>query len=218
MKKIIVGNWKQNKPEIDLDTYFKELEKVEKDEELVIAPPYVYLPLIKSNKIVLASQDVSRYNSGSNTGEISCDMVKEFGCTYTIIGHNERRTKFNESNEEVNAKVKNALDNGMKVILCITSIEELKKSIEGVESFNNLLIALEPKEFIGTSNTISRSGLIEYIDKINKVTENKCRILYGGGIKKENIKSLSGINGLDGLLIGKASLDVESLKDIIELW
>lgn len=217
MKKIIVANFKENMPKIDLNKYIKELEKVEKDEELVIAVPYVYLPLIKTDKIGISAQDVSVFESGSYTGEVSASMIKNFA-KYVIIGHYERRNIFCESNKEINKKIRNALKNNLKVILCITSIFELKRSLKDIDDFDNILIAFEPKKYIGTNKTISREELIRFIDKINNITFNKSRILYGGGIKKENIKKLSNINGLDGLLIGKASLDIDSLKDIINLW
>ena len=217
MKKLVVGNWKQNNINIDYKEYVEKLEKVE-DKEVVIVPPYVYLPLIETNNVKLGAQDVSIFNGGSNTGEISCDMLKEFNCEYVIIGHNERRTKLNESNEYINKKVLNALEQGLKVILCITCIEELVESIKDVTNFDNLLIAFEPKEFIGKSETISREGLIDFIEVINKVTNKKCPVLYGGGIKAENISNLSGIDGLDGLLVGKASLDIDAFLNIIINW
>ena len=217
MKKIVVGNWKQNNINIDYKEYVEKLESIT-DKEVVITPPYVYLPLINCNNVKLAGQDVSIFNGGSNTGEISCDMLKEFKCEYVIIGHNERRTKLNESNEYINKKVLNALEQGLKVILCITCIEELVNSIKDVNDFSNLLIAFEPKEFIGKSETISREGLIDFIAEINKVTNKKCPVLYGGGIKAENISNLSGIDGLDGLLVGKASLDIDAFLNIIINW
>ena len=217
MKKIVVGNWKENKINIDFNEYVEKLEEIT-SKDVVIAPPYVYLPLLKTNKVKVSSQDVSIFNGGSNTGEISCDMLKEFNCEYVIIGHNERRTKLNESNEYINKKVLNALDNGMKVILCITSIDELIMSIKDVNNFDNLLIAFEPKEYIGSTNTISREELIEFINRINEVTNKKCKVLYGGGIKEENISNLSNIDDLDGLLVGKSSLDIDSFINIINKW
>ena len=217
MKKLVVGNWKQNNINIPYKEYIEKLEKVT-DKEVVIAPPYVYLPLLETNNVKVASQDVSIFNGGSNTGEISCDMLKEFNCEYVIIGHNERRTKLNETNEYINKKVLNALENNLKVILCITCIEELILSIKDVKDFSNLLIAFEPKEFIGKSETISREGLIDFISKVNEVTNKKCSILYGGGIKADNISNLSNIDGLDGLLVGKASLDIDAFLNIIINW
>ena len=217
MKKLVVGNWKQNNINIDYKEYVEKLENIT-DKEVVIAPPYVYLPLLNCNNVKLAGQDVSIFNGGSNTGEISCDMLKEFKCEYVIIGHNERRTKLNESNEYINKKVLNALEQGLKVILCITCIDELVNSIKDVNDFSNLLIAFEPKEFIGKSETISREGLIAFIEEINKVTDKKCQVLYGGGIKAENISNLSNIDGLDGLLVGKASLDIDAFLNIITKW
>ena len=217
MKKLVVGNWKQNNINIDYKEYFSKLEEVT-EKEVVIAPPYVYLPLLDVKNVKVAAQDVSMFNGGSNTGEISCEMLKEFNCEYVIIGHNERRTKLNESNDYINKKVLNDEENNLKVILCITCIEELTEYIKEVKDFSNLLIAFEPKEFIGKSETISREGLIDFIDEINKVTNKKCRVLYGGGIKADNISNLSNIDGLDGLLVGKASLDINAFLNIIINW
>ena len=218
MNKIIALNFKENMPKMDINKYVKELEKAPKDEEIVIAAPYIYLPVINKGKLSLAAQNVSMFESGSYTGEVSASMLKEFNVDYVIIGHNERRTLFCEENKEINEKVRVALKNNLKVILCVTTISELKKSLKNIDNYEKIIIAFEPKKYIGTSETISREELIKFIAKINKVTNFKSRILYGGGIKKENIKKLSGINGLDGLLIGKASLDIDGVKDIINLW
>lgn len=218
MNKIIALNFKENMPKMEINKYIKELEKAPKDEEIVIAAPYVYLPVINKGKLSIAAQNVSMFESGSYTGEVSASMLKDFNIDYVIIGHNERRTIFCEENKEINLKIKNALKNNLKVILCVTSISELKKSLKGIDLYEKIIIAFEPKKYMGKSETISREELIKFIDKINKVTDFRSRILYGGGIKKDNIKKLSGINGLDGLLIGKASLDIEQVKDIINLW
>ena len=218
MKKLIILNFKENMPKIDINKYIKELEKTEKDEEVILGIPYVYLSSVKSDKISISSQDVSCFESGPYTGEVSASMLKDLGVDYVFAGHPERRYIFEEGNKEINLKIKNALKNKLKVILFIESISELKKCIKGIDDYKNIIIAYESRKYINTGETISRDELIKVIDKINKYTNNGCRIVYGGGIRKDNIKKLSNINGLDGILIGKASLDIEQVKDIISLW
>ena len=218
MKKLIILNFKENMPKIDINKYIKELEKTEKDEEVILGIPYVYLSSVKSDKISISSQDVSYFETGPYTGEVSASMLKNIGVDYVFAGHPERRYIFEESNKEINLKIKNALKNKLKVILFIENISELKKCLKGIEDYKNIIIAYESRKYINTGETISRDELIKVIDKINKYTNNECRIVYGGGIRKDNIKKLSNINGLDGILIGKASLDIEQVKDIISLW
>lgn len=218
MNKLIVLNLKENMPKIEINKYIKELEKLPKDEDIVLAIPYVYLSSIKSNKILISSQDVSCYEKGPYTGEVSAYMLKDIGVDYVIVGHNDRRTIFEECNKEINMKIHSALKNNLKVILCVSNISELKKSLKDIDDYSNIVIAFESKKYIDSNDVISRDNLIKTIDKISKITKRQSRIIYGGGIKKDNIKKLSGINGLDGLLIGKASLDINQVKDIISLW
>lgn len=215
MKKLIVGNFKENVTKIDLDKYIKELEKVKKDEEVVIAPSYPYLGLINSDKIGICAQDVSCYEKGSYTGEVSILMLKELNVDYVMVGHNERRTIFYETNNEVNNKIKLALKHRIKVILCVSSIFELKQSLKGIDDYEDIIIAFEPRKYIGTNITLDPSDLVKFITKINKITKNESRIIYGGGITNENINKLSKINGLDGILVGKSSLDIDKFKEII---
>jgi len=218
MNKLIVLNLKENMPKIEINKYIKELEKLPKDEEIILAIPYVYLSSVKSNIISISSQDVSCYEKGPYTGEVSASMLRDIGVDYVFAGHLERRYIFEECNKEINLKVKNALKNKLKVILFIESISELKKCLKGIDDYKDIIIAYESKKHINTNEVISRDELIKIIDKINKYTNNESRIVYGGGIRKENIKELSNINGLDGILIGKASLDIKQVKDIISLW
>ena len=125
-KKIIAGNWKMNNnlsEAIKLVSDLKsELEGKEIKAEVIVAPPFTSLEavnsLLKGSKIQLAAQNMHSSDSGAFTGEISASMLKSVGCTHVILGHSERRTIFNESDDFINLKVKQAFVNGLTPILC----------------------------------------------------------------------------------------------------
>lgn len=170
-------------------------------------------------------------------------MLKDIGVKNVIIGHSERREKFFESNEIVNAKVKKALADDFHVILCLGEAlevkaenkevdfvkDELLKSLAGIENLQNITIAYEPIWAIGTGKTCSAEDAEkmcrEIRDIINKnygEISKDIRILYGGSVKPSNAKEILSQENIDGVLVGGASLDVEGFIEIIKagesLW
>lgn len=170
-------------------------------------------------------------------------MLKDIGVENVIIGHSERREKFFESNEIVNAKVKKALADDLHVILCLGEAlevkaenkevdfvkDELLKSLAGIENLQNITIAYEPIWAIGTGKTCSAEDAEkmcrEIRDIINKnygEISKDIRILYGGSVKPSNAKEILSQDNIDGVLVGGASLDVEGFIEIIKageaLW
>jgi triosephosphate isomerase len=181
-------------------------------------------------------------DEGAYTGEISAEMVKNLGATYTILGHSERREYFNETDEMVNLKIKKALNTQLNIILCIGEREyerdagvayevvlaQLGKSLKGVtvDQIEKITIAYEPVWAIGTGKTASSNDAETMHDTIrkkiaslyNERTAESIRILYGGSVKPENIKELMSKEDVDGALVGGASLDVEKFYKITTFY
>ena len=170
-------------------------------------------------------------------------MLKDIGVKNVIIGHSERREKFFESNEIVNAKVKKALADDFHVILCLGEAlevkaenkevdfvkDELLKSLVGIENLENITIAYEPIWAIGTGKTCSAEDAENMCREIRSIINKnygeiseKIRILYGGSVKPSNAKEILPQDNIDGVLVGGASLDADGFIEIIKagesLW
>jgi len=253
MTKIIAANWKQNgslklliKLTRDIRTGINRLKKRPKT---ILFPPSIYLdPIskeIKKNKannknIQLGIQNISPYNNGAYTGEISIGMTNDFGCTYILIGHSERRHIFMESEKFISNKVSIAFQKNKKVILCVGETlkdyrsnntkqvitrqinSALRESLQLIKkNKKNLVIAYEPVWAIGTG----RSAKIQDIEtthtlirkllfKLINDTKSEIKILYGGSVSPQNAKEILDAENVDGALVGGASL---SAKKFIEI-
>lgn len=195
---------------------------------IIVCPTAVYIPYFLNHKFQVGIQDVSIHDLGSHTGDICAKQVKELGVNYTIIGHSERRNK--ENDEEINKKIIKALENKLKVILCVgenkdENIEEtLKKQLlndlKNIENFEDIIIAYEPVWCIGTGITPTNLQIeyaINFIQSIiQKHYKESVKILYGGSVDKNNINTLKKIDNVAGFLIGKASTDYAHLKEIVD--
>ena len=195
--------------------------------------------MLAGTQVGLGAQNLHWEESGAFTGEVSPLMIKEF-CQYVIIGHSERRQYFGETDETVNKKIKAALKQGLKVILCIGESleqresgqtfqvleEELKKGLFEIKSdgIESIVIAYEPIWAIGTGKTATpeiaeeaHKFIRDYISKIfNKDIGEKIRILYGGSVKPTNISDLMDMEDIDGALVGGASLDPDTFAEIVQ--
>lgn len=208
--------------------------------DVLIAPSFVTLESLRKNlkdEIKLAGQNVSEFDDGAFTGEVSTSMLKDIGVAEVIIGHSERREKFSESDEIINAKVKKALEDGLSVILCLgESLEvkeegkeidfvrdELLKSLDGVDDLENLTIAYEPIWAIGTGKTCSSEDAEIMCKEIRNIINEKygeisqkTRILYGGSVKPSNAGEILSKENIDGVLVGGASLKASDFIEIIK--
>jgi triosephosphate isomerase len=212
--------------------------------EVVVAPPFTSIESAcsarKSDLIGIAAQNVYYRQTGAFTGEVSLPMLEEAGCKYVIIGHSERRHVFGETNEDLEKKLIAALESQVLPIFCVGELLEERESgsMEKVISAqlqsawrsltsdvvsDLIVIAYEPVWAIGTGKTASDADAedaCEYIrslayEKFGIASSDSLRILYGGSVKPENSASLLAQNNIDGLLIGGASLDVDSFEKII---
>lgn len=213
--------------------------------EIVIFPSFTNLLFAKqkltSSKVNLGAQNVASEPEGAFTGEVSGAMLKSVGATYVLIGHSERRKYFFEKSDLVNKKIKEALGQGLKVVLCIgeTKYErqnkkykqvlekEISESLKGLyeNELKNIIIAYEPVWSIGTGKLPTQKQIEEVANIIRekihaefseKASKN-AKILYGGSINAQNAKSYGEIKGTNGLLVGGASLDPKEFAKICNI-
>lgn len=240
-RKYICGNWKMNKTSSEARDFAEKINKFDfKNVDVLLAPSFVALESFRKNlseKIEVSAQNLSQFDDGAFTGEVSTSMLKDIGVENVIIGHSERREKFFETNEIVNAKVKKALADDFHVILCLGEAlevkaenkevdfvkDELLKSLHGIENLQNITIAYEPIWAIGTGKTCSAEDAEKMCREIRSIINKnygeiskKIRILYGGSVKPSNAKEILSQDNIDGVLVGGASLDVEGFIKIIK--
>ncbi len=238
MKTLIAANWKLNpsteKEAKKLFGAVKRGVKNVKNTEVVICPPFVYLPLFKG--LTLGAQNVFYKEKGAFTGEISPLMFKDLKVKYVIVGHSEVRKYLNETNEIINKKIKAVLAVKLNPILCVGENENenkseiLEKQIrEGLKTISskdakNIVIAYEPVWAIGTGKNCSSEetmSSILFIKSIitklyNRGLSDKIKILYGGSVTSKNSDSYIKEAGANGLLVGGASLDPEEFVRIVK--
>lgn len=211
--------------------------------EVVVAPVFPYLEtavqLTQGTAVHIAAQNMHFEESGAYTGEVSPSMLVDIGVEYVIIGHSERRTYFNETDETVNLKVKAALAHDLIPIMCCGETlqqreqGEMQRFIEGQieaglagiskEEVENIVIAYEPIWAIGTGKTATVEQAQEVCALIRRKLESlydiktadKISILYGGSVKSGNIGELTSSLDIDGGLVGGASLKADEFTKII---
>lgn len=210
-----------------------------------ICPPYVFLKdicaALEGSTVCVAAQNMHNQSNGAFTGEIAAPMLKEVGCSHVLIGHSERRHIFGEDDFFINEKVKKALSFELVPILCIGEtleereggntknvvLRQLKNGLRdvGTEGVEGIIVAYEPVWAIGTGRTASPEQANEVHSFIRtSLSENygedvakKVNILYGGSVKADNTGALVNQPEIDGLLVGGASLELESFLKIIEV-
>ena len=220
---IVVGNLKTYMTYKDIIEYKDNIP-----DNVIICPTSLYIPYFLNHKYEIGIQDISCYDLGSHTGDICALQAKELGIKYALIGHSERRNK--ETDEEINKKILKALENNLKVILCVgeNKGEDLKNKLQyqllndlkGVTNLDNIIIAYEPIWCIGTGVTPTNLQIEDTINFIQTIIQTNfkgnVKILYGGSVDKNNINTLKQIDNVAGFLIGKASTDCNHLKEIVD--
>lgn len=212
--------------------------KESSDVEIIICPPFTWLTDFShknESPILFGAQNVFYKESGAFTGEISPLMLKNSKVDYVIVGHSERRKYFGETNEVINQKIKAGLQAGLKVVFCIgendgeNALEvlalQLAEGLEGItkEEMENIAIAYEPVWAIGTGKNCGiteTAGVVlqirAMIEKLyDKETAEKIAVLYGGSVKSENSGEYLEKGGVNGLLVGGASLKADEFIKII---
>lgn len=233
--KLIIANHKMNMDANELSIYLQELGQIN-NKNVVICPTSIYIPYFLKKKYKVGIQNTFIHKSGSYTGEVSPTQAKSLGVSYTILGHSERRTYFDETDTLINKKAIEALQAGLKVVICVgETLEEknmlrtdrvLKRqvinSLRDIEKIDDVIIAYEPIWAIGTGVVPTNNEIastISYIKTIidNLYPNNNVKIVYGGSVNEKNIKELNKIKEVEGFLVGGASLNTKAFLKIIEV-
>ena len=245
-KTIIAGNWKMNKTLSETRAFAEELKPLlgkPKWCEVVLCVPYVNIQtavrLFKECRVAIGAENCHYESHGAYTGEVSCEMLKEMGVKYVIIGHSERRQYYNETDFTVNKKVHAALEAGLYPIVCVgESLEQrelgvtmdlisyqVKAALAGVpaEKMRHVVIAYEPIWAIGTGKTATAEQAGEVCEAIRAVIRKlygarvarSVTIQYGGSMNAKNAQELLDQPDVDGGLIGGASLKAPDFVQIV---
>ncbi len=212
--------------------------------EVLVCPPFTALPaaagILAGSSVKLGAQNLHWEEAGAYTGEISASMLKEL-CEYVIIGHSERRALFGETDQTVNSKVKSALGHQLKPIVCVGETlaeNEAGQTAEVVSrqvrlglaeldtaEVGDLVVAYEPVWAIGTGRAATpetASDVVEVVIRpaleylFDRAASQAIRVLYGGSVKADNARTFFRAPGIDGGLVGGASLDAAQFTAIIE--
>ena len=241
----IAANWKMHKTIEETEAFLGELLPSvagADDVDVVVCPPYLSLKpaveLCAQSRVRIAAQNMHEEPSGAYTGEVSAPMLTEIGVDAVVLGHSERRTYYAESDEALSRKVPAALEAGLEPILCVGETEaerdsgatesvllrQVTEDLTGVVDgrLADVVIAYEPVWAIGTGRTASPEQADEAIDLIRRTVAGRSadaaeriRILYGGSVKPGNAAELMALEGIDGALVGGASLDPADFADIV---
>jgi len=211
--------------------------------DVVVAPPFTALyaacDAARGTEIAISAQNLHWEREGAFTGEVSAAMIREAGAEYVIVGHSERRTLFGETNLNVNKKLTAALGVQLVPIVCVGETlsqrdegqtmqvldQQLKEGLDGLTGaqLEEMVLAYEPVWAIGTGRNATPDQAQETQEYIRgrlrqwfgADTAERCRILYGGSVKPDNIASLIAQPDVDGALVGGASLDVRAFTEIV---
>lgn len=240
-ERFIVGNWKMNllrAEASDLALALKEIE-LPKDTSLWIAPNFTLITELSSkvegSAIQIGAQNCHWEDSGAFTGEVSPQMLRDSGATFTLVGHSERRQLFHDSLEECGKRAASALKSGLQCIFCVGETETDRdggKTFEVIQSqlralfdlkpneLDKLIIAYEPVWAIGTGKVATLEQIAEVHEAIDEFTKENLgtslTILYGGSVNPDNAAGILGLERVSGALIGGASLSADKLRAIIE--
>ena len=249
-KPVIAGNWKMYKTIAEAEAFFAELAPLVRDVvrdgehcEMVIAPPFTALSRVvqaaRAANVAISAQDLHWEAQGAFTGEVSAAMLVEAGCTFTLIGHSERRQFFGETEETVNKKCRAALAAGLRPIVCVGETlaereageteavltKQLAGGLAGLTEpqFSPIIVAYEPVWAIGTGRTATpemAQAAHAFIRQrvaaqVSVSAADSVRILYGGSVKPDNIRGLMAQPDIDGGLVGGASLEAKSFAALV---
>jgi triosephosphate isomerase len=246
-RSIIAGNWKMYNDAAQtaalIDALQQQLPTDRPEVTVVVCPPFTSLPAaaerLAGTAIQLGAQNMSEYDEGAYTGEVSWKMLVGAGCAYVILGHSERRQYFRETDELINRKARTALAHGLRPILCVgETLEEretnrtqsvVTSQVKGVlhgltpTDMRSVVVAYEPVWAIGTGRNATPGqaqevhalirGLVG--ETFGKEVANGLPIQYGGSVKPDNAADLLRQSDIDGALVGGASLKADAFSAIV---
>ena len=226
---IFAANFKTNHTRASTKSYLDRLEeeiKTNKEDRFYLFPPMTALQK-HNGKITIGSQNGYPTQKGSFTGEVGLEQLDEFGIKTILIGHSERRQLLNESNEQIVQKFEFFKQHGFEIIYCIGEPLEVRElggsqiakylieQLSGIDTnYHNLTIAYEPIWAIGTGKSATQEEIAKTHSTLRHLTTQP--LLYGGSVNLENVKEITSISNVDGVLVGSASLDVVNFAKLIK--
>ncbi|KAL7236969.1 hypothetical protein ACSBR1_020122 [Camellia fascicularis] len=241
-KFFVGGNWKCNGTKESISKLVSDLNsaKLEPDVDVVVAPPFVYVDLVKNSltdRIEISAQNSWIGKGGAFTGEISVEQLKDIGCKWVILGHSERRHVIGEDDQFIGKKAAYALSQGLGVIACIGELlnereegktfdvcfQQMKAFADAVPGWDNVVIAYEPVWAIGTGKVATPQqaqevhvAVRDWLKKnVSAEVASKTRIIYGGSVNGGNCAELAKQEDIDGFLVGGASLKGPEFATIV---
>jgi triosephosphate isomerase (TIM) len=246
----MAGNWKMNLNHLEAIALVQKLafSLNDKDFDLVevaVLPPFIGLRSVQTMvdgdrlRIVYGGQDLSQYDNGARTGDVSGSMLKALGCTYVVVGHSERRTGHGETDEVVRAKVLAAGRHGLVPILCVGENLDVRRAgqhashcltqlgaalVDVPEAvLSTLVVAYEPVWAIGTGEVATPEDAQEVCSALRAAlaevagsgVADAARVLYGGSVNASNVAAIMAMPDVDGALVGGASLDADEFAKIV---
>ena len=252
---LMAGNWKMNLNHLEAVGLVQKLAWTLKDKrhdparsEVVVLPPFTDLrtvqTLVEGDRLALGygAQDVSPFDEGAYTGDVSATMLAKLGCRYVLVGHSERRQYYGEDDKLVNAKAKKAVEHGLTPIVCVGEGLEVREELDQVaftiahveealggltlEQIGSLVVAYEPVWAIGTGKVATPEDAQEVCGAIREWVgqwydegiAQDLRILYGGSVKAANVRSIMDQPDVDGCLVGGASLTIDEFSAIARFY
>jgi len=245
-KALIIGNWKMNLGVHEASLYLHRLDKlvkIHRNVEVVIAPTILAIQTlslqVNLRQFKLAAQNFYWRDHGAYTGEVSASQLRGI-VQYALVGHSERRHVFNESDKDTRAKVQAAIRNNIRPVLCVgeTASERAAGETQDIihdqllgglanitsEELPNVVVAYEPVWAIGTGQNALPGDVLTAVRSIRNQLKHlygakaseEVQVLYGGSVTADSAAGYLDINGVDGLLIGGASLDESAFANIVE--
>lgn len=246
---IVAGNWKMNGTLASVQPLLQSLvaavraKQYDTTTKLLVFPPSIFIPQtqtqLANTPIAYGAQNMSEYDNGAYTGELSASMLTDFGCHYVLVGHSERRQLFSEDNTQIAKKFIKCKQSKLTPILCVGEtlaqreanqtqavIQEQLQAIVKLDEdrfdlFQDSVIAYEPVWAIGTGKSATAEQAQEihhwirqYLTEIGQRHINALPILYGGSVKVDNAARLFEMPDIDGALVGGASLQADSFMGI----
>jgi triosephosphate isomerase len=241
-KRCLIANWKMNLPPEGISAYLGALSRANaSDVAMVVAPPFPYLRDVAGAhaSIAAAAQNCADQKSGAFTGEVSPWMLADLGMKYTIVGHSERRSIYGETDSLLQRKLAAAIEAGLTPVLCVGEdlrvreagkvaahlAEQIRAVVSpALDGANEVIIAYEPIWAIGTGRNASGAMCAETVAEIRDAIarfwparyRDDAPILYGGSVTPDNISDLHANGGIEGYLVGGASLSSEKFLALFE--
>ena len=226
--KYIVGNFKMNGDSSMINNWLENFESLSRN-KIIVAPPMSHLYKGKDfpKDISLAAQNVSQHSSGPYTGQVSVKMLEDLGVKYCILGHSERRSFANESDEEVFKKFCILKESLITPIICIGEPLDTRKNGEHIDFIANqiqkytrlsdsIIFAYEPIWAIGSGMVPDKKDIFDMVSFIKESFSFSIKVLYGGSISSKNSSEILSIENLDGVLVGGASLNPKEFANIAQ--